>query len=358
VSLSGQETFTKTLLQQKQRGIKQGIESRSLMLMKKKTSARLFTGIVVLFLVEILFASSVNANFTPLPELPTPLYIRGDGTVEGGAEALQRTGNVYTFTDNIYNEIVVERDDIVLDGADYALQGSDDGTGIYAINKSSVEVKNVHISAFKFGIYLYGSKNSLLSENNLTNNNEYGIYLLRSDNNSIHANCVETSGTGIQLAESSNNTVFQNMITANGEGIGFGSGGTNNTVYQNLIAENGYAFTFWASSHNTLYKNTVSNNTNQVHTWLSSNNWDYDSRGNYWSNYNGTDSDGDGIGDTPYTIATSPENYGDADNYPLMEPVEIPEFPSWTPLIFLFVASAVVLTIYKRKLCKHETWRV
>jgi N-acetylneuraminic acid mutarotase len=30
----------------------------------------------------------------------------------------------------------------------------------------------------------------------------------------------------------------------------------------------------------------------------------------------------------------------------------IPEFPSWTPLLFLFVASAVVLTVYKRKLRK------
>jgi hypothetical protein len=43
----------------------------------------------------------------------------------------------------------------------------------------------------------------------------------------------------------------------------------------------------------------------------------------------------------------------------LMEPADIPvipEVPSLTPLVLLFVASAVVLTVYKRKLCKHENW--
>jgi len=45
------------------------------------------------------------------------------------------------------------------------------------------------------------------------------------------------------------------------------------------------------------------------------NTWDhgYPSGGNYWSNYNGTDSDGDGIGDTPYII-----DENNQDRYPLM----------------------------------------
>jgi nitrous oxidase accessory protein NosD len=45
----------------------------------------------------------------------------------------------------------------------------------------------------------------------------------------------------------------------------------------------------------------------------SHNAWDNGLEGNYWSNYNGGDSNGDGIGDTPYII-----DQDNQDNYPLI----------------------------------------
>jgi hypothetical protein len=53
--------------------------------------------------IEIVKAESTN-------------YIRADGTVEG-TDKILRDGNLYTFTGNIYGPIVVEKDDVVIDGA-------------------------------------------------------------------------------------------------------------------------------------------------------------------------------------------------------------------------------------------------
>ena len=84
------------------------------------------------------------------------------------------------------------------------------------------------------------------------------------------------------------------------------------------------------SSKNKFYRNNFINNAEDVYSYDSTNIWDSTSKitytyngtqytsylGNYWSDYKGSDADGDGIGDAPYSIG------GDKDYYPLMEPFE------------------------------------
>ena len=71
-----------------------------------------------------------------------------------------------------------------------------------------------------------------------------------------------------------------------------------------------------SSSSNEIFHNNFMDNYYQAVIYDNSvNAWDNGCEGNYWSDYNGTDSNGDCIGDTPYVI--------DADNmdsYPLMNP--------------------------------------
>ncbi|UCD92354.1 MAG: PKD domain-containing protein, partial [Methanobacteriota archaeon] len=84
----------------------------------------------------------------------------------------------------------------------------------------------------------------------------------------------------------------------------------------NLFSDNDeYGINLYDSTmyihHNNIYNHTDNAWDNRDWTY-----WDNGSAGNYWGDYNGTDSDGDGIGDTPYYIM--PKNF---DYYPLINPV-------------------------------------
>ena len=92
--------------------------------------------------------------------------------------------------------------------------------------------------------------------------------------------------------------------------------------------------------NNTVFHNNFFNNIAQIKNSPNSNDsliipagsYDNGKEGNYWSDYNGTDANNDGIGDSPYVI--DPFR---TDNYPLIAPFDIENnvkgVPSPTPSI-------------------------
>jgi len=145
------------------------------------------------------------------------------------------------------------------------------------------------------------STNNTVTENTITNCDDVAIRLQYADNNTITQNDVSDSGTGTSVYVANNNSITQNNYINNSE---------------QLPMSEWYAKTFgYNGSQNFIYKN-------------------------YWSNYNGTDSNDDGYGDTPYLIDEKNQ-----DNNPSMNPITvevIPEFPTWVCAVFLVVSYLVM----------------
>lgn len=296
------------------------------------------------------------------------IYIRSDGSVEG-TDKIQQTGNVYTFTGNISNNIQVQRSDIVVDGAWYTLQGDgeirgpDDifGMGIEIVGCKNVTIQNLNIRLFTRGIRFTNSSDCIV-QHNVMFNNSIGVEMgygdaTYSNNNTVSGNIIKENSSGIRLIYGSSNTISGNIITENNEGIWIWGTAGNNIVWNNITSNNRGIYVE-TSGINTIHHNNFIDNTND--TWdygytpwpfqlpFSENTWDDSEEGNYWDTYHGTDNNGDGIGDAPYLLY---EN--NTDNFPLMQPIEvpitIPEFSSWI-ILPLFLMVTFVVMIVKKKL--------
>ena len=235
--------------------------------------------------------------------------------------------------------------------------------GIVVMNSYRNIISGNNITAnYNEGIRLYHSSNNTVSGNNITGNSidldesSYNNTLTENSVSLTHIGCVgsfniisrnsvtNSSHIGGAIAlYGSSNTISENIITNNEWGVtlyGHGHNISGNTIsastydgilvysndsriYSNNITDNGQAGIEIeiSCSDNEFYHNNLINNTRNVLTLAllgnppMHNTWDdgYPSGGNYWSDYNGNDSNHDGIGDSNCTIDAN-----NNDRYPLM----------------------------------------
>ncbi|MHA2315747.1 MAG: right-handed parallel beta-helix repeat-containing protein [Candidatus Hermodarchaeia archaeon] len=215
----------------------------------------------------------LTVNIQPVKASGT-ITIKADGSIEGTTDIMTVDNVTYTFTGNINDSIVIERDNIVVDGAGYTVQGNGSGTGIDLSYRNNITLKNVEVTKFNYGIYLDSSSNNTLAGNTVSSNNWYGIVLYSSsNNNTIIGNIASNTGDGISLESSSNNTVIGNTVSSNGlHGIYLDSS-SNNTVIGNTASNNNHCGIWLSdSSSNTVTGNNASNNYDGIYLGFSSNN--------------------------------------------------------------------------------------
>jgi len=313
------------------------------------------------------------------------IYILLDGTVYPSTAPISKFGDLYTFTANIYDSIVVQRDNIIIDGAGYTIQGTGawGSKGLDLSTRRNVTIQNMKIKTFWAGIGLYYASNNSIIGNNITNNNVcgvklyfssfntigrnnivktafYGVDIERSSNNTLSCNTMADNSLSIFLRESANNNIIaRNNITKGNSGISLQRAHNNAILRNSILANNGAGMFLSESDSNTVSGNNITNNKifGGVYLYLSSSNvlchnnlinnvpqvyletsgysnfWDdgYPSGGNYWSDYtirypSAQELDGSGIWDKPYVI-----DENNQDNYPLMNP--------WTPTPPTIMAS-------------------
>mgnify|MGYP002276669916 CR=1 FL=1 len=305
--------------------------------------------------------SSVGSELFVTP--PTLVFVDDDYTsstpgwgydhfsvIQDGIDAVAENGTVIVSNGTYYENLIVNKpiDLIGENNSNTIIDGQNNGT-ILQISYND----DVKINGFKFRncgsggndhcIYCW-SCNSIITRdnifyntdsyaihfrncNNITINNNYfnqihrsSIYLAYSENISVIDNYLEGSDeTAVYVWQSKDCFVKNNTIVGNSIGVKLQSRDytKRNYVIDNYISSNLVCgIKIECCDGNYIYHNSFVNNyQNYLESGTNNNTWDngYPSGGNYWSDYNGVDDDGDGIGDTPYILQSI-----DRDNYPFM----------------------------------------
>ncbi len=267
----------------------------------------LVTFLLVNTLVSISLIAPAKASGT--------IYIHSDGSIDPSGSPISTQDTVtYALTGEVSASIIVERSGIVIDGNGHTVEGDGTDNGFTVSSVNSVTIKNTKIENFNYGIYIELASSTVVLNNNITANGYDGIGIFDSSNTIISGNSITWNGyDGIENIGSSHSIFSGNQIVANAWfGIGIYDS-SNINVTENRVRDNYNGIELSNAMNSRLFLNDFMNHTFQVSVVSSTAVWDNARQGNYWSDYNGTDANGDDIGDTPYVV-----DENNVDSYPLM----------------------------------------
>ncbi|MFH1100574.1 MAG: PKD domain-containing protein [Methanobacteriota archaeon] len=212
-------------------------------------------------------------------------------SIQAAVNAANPGDEIYVYAGTYYETLTISKN-ITLTGQNKNTTIIDGRKNNNVIRVPGSEGNPKQVSISGFTIQLAGGvgndciamsyvRNSVIADNKILNSNDSsGIQLDNCDGITIHDNTISNNHQqGIDVIWCTNTIIHHNTLENNLQGIRlFSSSGT--IVYRN---------TFNYSQNENAYDDGI-------------NSWSYNHEGNTWSDYDGSDGNGDGIGDTPYLI--------------------------------------------------------
>ncbi len=311
----------------------------------------------MLILICILSVFAVFAQ--PAEATPSVIVVPDDFPTINQAIQNASDGDTVLVRQGMYNETVVIDKAITLKGEDTnktIINGNYRGN-VIQIRRNSVTVTGLTIlfsldqnSAHRYYIRPPGNSTAYFVRHTGWEEGLAGIHLQKVQNCNITGNKVSDCGLGLWLTDSQHNTISGNYFLRNNNGLvvqtswynkivgnTFLDGGAGVCLPPRSVFKTGLV-NDQSSGYNTFIHNNFVGNQIPVESLslvnATSNIWDDGVEGNYWSIYNGSDSDGNGVGDEPYQIMAEyytggysthgvwKEQVYSVDNYPLIEPFD------------------------------------
>jgi parallel beta-helix repeat protein len=280
------------------------------------------TLVLLTALLSILSVYSVQRAWSE----PVTWTVDDDGsadfqTIQEAINAAQQ-GDHINVTGGIYNEHVVVDRSVSLTGENRnttIVDGSGSGT-VVLVTADNVTLEGFTVRNGKSGIVVSLSQNCRIEGNLVEDNSYQGIFINKAQNCIVSRNhAVGTRpGYGINVNASQNTLVEGNRASSNGyDGIGLLS--SRDSIVRGNTVNNNSLYGIWVDSsyYSLFYHNNVFGNHRQVSSNNPSNSWDNGTEGNYWGNYAGVDTDGNGVGNEAFLVD---EQTLQRDRFPLMRP--------------------------------------
>lgn len=216
--------------------------------------------LVLVFLITVVLAGVLFVIFkNETNTMSSDIYIEADGSVIN-TDKIQQYGNLYVLTDNIYNGIVIRKNNIVIEGNGHTVQGNGNETGFYLEGVANVTIKNVNVTKFEHGFFVNSAYEIIIS-NNVILENGFGIRVNSSNSVWINENYLANNKESIAIFESFNDTVSHNIINATIQAYAIGLYyATNSSIVGNILTNNRYGIGLISSSNNIFRNNSLTQN--------------------------------------------------------------------------------------------------